>query len=65
MWLMGRQVLPAVLLLEDVEMDPIPPPVLVVLPEDLRDGLVYTGEDLRVARSETLRPLLSQEHWKY
>ena len=62
---MGRQVLPAVLLLEDVEMDPVPPPVLVVLPEDLRDGLVDTGEDLRVARSETLRPLLSQEHWKY
>ena len=65
MWLMGRQVLPAVLLLEDVEVDPVPPPVLVVLPEDLRDGLVDTGEDLRVARSETLRPLLSQEHWKY
>lgn len=62
---MGRQVLPAVLLLEDVEVDPVPPPVLVVLPEDLRDGLVDTGEDLRVARSETLRPLLSQEHWKY
>ena len=62
---MGRQVLPAVLLLEDVEMDPVPPPVLVVLPEDLRDGLVDTGEDLRVARGETLRPLLSQEHWKY
>ena len=62
---MGRQVLPAVLLLEDVEMDPVPPPVLVVLPEDLRDGLVDTGEDLRVSRSETLRPLLSQEHWKY
>merc|ERR1712038_1416019 len=61
MWLMGRQVLPAVLLLEDVEMDPVPPPVLVVLPEDLRDGLVYTGEDFRVSRSETLRPLLSQE----
>lgn len=56
---MGRQVLPAVLLLEDVEVDPVPPPVLVVLPEDLRDGLVDTGEDLRVARSETLRPLLS------
>ena len=53
--------LPAVLLLEDVEVHPVPPPVLVCLSENLRDGLVNTGEDLRVARGQTLHPLLGQE----
>ena len=54
--------LPAVLLLEDVEVHPSPP-VLVCLSEDLRDGLVNTGQDLRVARGHTLPPLLRQEHY--
>ena len=58
---MGR-LLPAVLLLEDVEVHPVPPPLLVSLSEDLRDGLVNTGEDLQVVGGETGRPLLCQEH---
>ena len=42
-------------------MHPVPPPVLVALSENLRDGLVHTGEDLRVARGQALHPLLGQE----
>ena len=54
--------LPAVLLLEYVEVHPVPPPGLVWGSEDLRDGLVNTGEDLQVVGGQTGRPLLSQEH---
>lgn len=55
--------LPAVLLLEDVEVHPVPPPGLGCGSEYLRDGLVNTGQDLRVARGHTLPPLLRQEHY--
>lgn len=50
--------LPAVLLLEDIEVHPVPPPVLGCGSEHLRDGLVNTGQDLSVARGHTLRPCI-------
>ena len=53
---------PAVLLLEDVEVHPVPPPLLVCLSEDLRDGFVKTGQDLCIVRGETVHALLGEEH---
>ena len=54
---------PAVLLLEDVEMDPAPLPGLAVGSQYLRDGLVNTAQYLLVVGGHTLRAPLGQEHW--